>query len=113
MHFVIRNTLHVALLSFCIQFARSQNSSLYLSTEVYAVEDFGAVGDGITVDTDAIQQAIAKCSTTGGFVGFQSGKTYLTGTLTLTSNAILRIAEGATLLASTRVGPCKKPSLKI
>ncbi len=39
------------------------------------VEDFGAKGDGVTDDTDAINKAISSL-TGGGTVIFQSGKTY-------------------------------------
>ena len=44
------------------------------------VKDFGAVGDGKTLDTAAIQRAIDA----GGVVNFPPG-TYLTGTLYLKS----------------------------
>ncbi len=59
------------------------------------VRDFGAVGDGITKDTAAIQKAIDA----GGIVHFSPG-TYLAGTLYLKSNGGLELEPGATLLAS-------------
>ena len=59
------------------------------------VHDFGAVGDGKTKDTAAIQKAID----TGGMVYFPSG-VYLSGTLYLKSNGGLDLAPGAVLLAS-------------
>ena len=59
------------------------------------VRDFGAVGDGITKDTAAIQKAIDA----GGIVHFPPG-TYLAGTLYLKSNGGLELEPGATLLAS-------------
>jgi len=59
------------------------------------IKDFGAVGDGITLDTKAIQRAIDM----GGEVYIPQG-TYLTGTLYLKSNGGLNFAPGAVLKAS-------------
>ena len=59
------------------------------------VKDFGAVGDGVTKDTAAVQRAIDA----GGTVVFPPG-TYLCGTLYLKSHGGLRLEAGATLLAS-------------
>ncbi|MBO4528981.1 MAG: glycoside hydrolase family 28 protein, partial [Victivallales bacterium] len=53
------------------------------------VRDFGAVGDGITKDTAAIQKAIDA----GGIVRFPPG-TYLSGTLYLKSNGELELEPG-------------------
>jgi len=57
--------------------------------------DFGAVGDGRTKDTGAIQRAIDA----GGMVFFPPG-VYLSGTLYLKSHGGLELAPGAVLLAS-------------
>ena len=59
------------------------------------VRDFGAVGDGRTKDTAAIQKAIDA----GGMVFFPPG-VYLSGSLYLRSNGGLELAPGAILLAS-------------
>lgn len=59
------------------------------------VKDYGAVGDGKTKDTAAIQKAIDA----GGIVFFPPG-VYLSGTLYLKSNGGLDLAPGAVLLAS-------------
>ncbi len=59
------------------------------------VRDFGAVGDGVTKDTIAIQKAIDA----GGMVFFPPG-VYLSGTLYLKSNGGLELAPGAILLGS-------------
>lgn len=59
------------------------------------VKDFGAAGDGVTLDTAAIQSALDA----GGIVHFPEG-TYLTGSIYLRSNGGLDLAPGAVILAS-------------
>ncbi|GIV34308.1 MAG: hypothetical protein KatS3mg031_1843 [Chitinophagales bacterium] len=58
--------------------------------QVYNITDFGAVGNGSTVNTAAIQAAIDTCSITGGTVLVPTG-TFVTGTLVLKSNVTLEI----------------------
>jgi len=55
----------------------------------YTPEQFGAVGDGVTLDTISIQAAINAANAAGGKQVFFSKKTYLTGGLTLLSNVTL------------------------
>jgi hypothetical protein len=45
-------------------------------SESYNVKDYGAVGDGDTVDTDSINEALTAASTAGGLVVFPPG-TYI------------------------------------
>ncbi len=67
----------------------------------FNVRDFGAVGDGTTLDTVAIQRAIDEASKQGGQVVIPEG-TFLSGTLHLRSNVDLHLAKGAILLGSAR-----------
>ena len=70
------------------------------SINAYDIKDFGAMGDGLTLDTSAIQAAIDACgANTGGTVVVPKG-TYLTGTLVLRDNVTLYLAADATLLGS-------------
>ena len=61
------------------------------------VKDYGAVGDGLTNDTAAIQKAIND----GGMVYFPAG-VYVTGTLYLKSNGGLCLDAGAVIRGSLR-----------
>ncbi|HEX7845398.1 MAG TPA: glycoside hydrolase family 28 protein [Chitinophagaceae bacterium] len=64
------------------------------------VRIFGAKGDGITLDTRPIQQAIDKAhANKGGVVTLPAG-TYKIGTLILKDNVELHLQNGATLLGS-------------
>lgn len=63
------------------------------------VKNFGALGDGVTDDTAAIQTAI-HCLPENGLLHFPAG-TYLTAPLTLKSRITLSLGEGAVLLGAT------------
>lgn len=54
------------------------------------VADFGAVGDGVTDDTAAINAAIAAVTATGGGTVFFSAKNYKVTTINLRSNIYLQ-----------------------
>ncbi len=61
---------------------------------------FGAVGDGLTDDTRAVQACIdAVAQAGGGRVTFPSGRTFLCGPLQLKGNTEYHFEQGATLLA--------------
>ena len=71
------------------------------STDTISVRDLGATGDGVSLDTLAIQSAIDTCAAQkGGTVYFPAGD-YLTGTLILKANVTLKLAPQARLLGST------------
>lgn len=64
---------------------------------IYNVYEYGAKGDGVSNDQEAIQKAINKCKGTGGIVLFPKGK-FLTGQLQLGSDMTLQIDSLATIL---------------
>lgn len=66
----------------------------------YNITDYGAVGDGMTKNTEAFRKAIEACSADGGGrVVVPQGK-FLTGAIYLESDVNLHISEGATVLFS-------------
>jgi polygalacturonase len=67
---------------------------------IWNVVDFGAIGDGSTLDTAAISNAIVACSEAGGGTVLIPGGHYLTGAIELKSHVRLELDTGATLLAS-------------
>ena len=69
---------------------------------IYNVRDYGAKGDGKTLDTSAIQSAIDKCfNEKGGTVVIPAGD-FLSGTLELKSNVTLHITASGKLLGSPK-----------
>ncbi len=65
----------------------------------YNILHYGAVPDGVTKCTKAIQAAIDDCGKLGGRVVIPAGR-YLSGTLVLRSNIDLHLEAGATLISS-------------
>jgi polygalacturonase len=64
------------------------------------VRDLGALGDGTTKDTTAIQRAIDRCHVLGGGEVLVPSGNYLTGALALKSNTTLRLEKDAVILGS-------------
>lgn len=80
--------------------ARTQPSSRGV---IYNVSDYGAIGDGVTLCTTAIQQAIDDCASNGGgIVHFNTG-IYLSGSIFLKSNVILDIPKGVQISGSQNI----------
>lgn len=71
-----------------------------LGTRVYNIRDFGAVGDGKTLDTAAVQAAIDACSRDQGGTVLVPAGVFVIGTIELKSNVTLRIAAKGTVLGS-------------
>ncbi len=67
----------------------------------FDIRDFGAVGDGETLNTAAIQAAIDACAKAGGGRVCVSGGTYITGTIFMRSFTELSVEANAVLKASS------------
>ena len=67
---------------------------------VYNVREFGAVGDGKTLDSPAINKAIEVCAQKGGGTVYLPPGTYLSGSIHLKSNIHLYLDAGATILGA-------------
>ena len=69
-------------------------------TGVFDVRAFGAVGDGRSIDTPAVNRAIAAASSAGGgTVCFSAGE-YACYTIHLRSHVSLHLSAGATIIAA-------------
>ncbi len=72
-------------------------------SRILNVKTFGAVGDGNSYDTRAIQQAIDQCSLKGGGIVYFPQGDYLVGTLVLKSHVTLFLESQAKILGSTKL----------
>lgn len=72
-----------------------------LSVSIFRVQDFGAAGNGKTIDTASFQTAIDKAAKVGGEVLVKPGQ-YICGTIHLRSHIRLSLMPGASIVASPR-----------
>ena len=67
---------------------------------MFTITDFGAIGDGKTVNTAAIQKAIDSCASAGGGTVVVPAGVFMTGTIWLRSHVELHIENGGVILGS-------------
>jgi len=65
--------------------------------KVFPISDYGAMGDGVAKNTEAINAAIAACAEAGGGVVLVPAGAWLTGAIHLKSNVNLHLSENAVL----------------
>jgi len=70
------------------------------SLPVYSVLDYGVRNDGMTMNTQQIQQLIDRVSYLGGGIVYFPPGNYLTGTIYLKSHINFHIESGAVILGS-------------
>ena len=75
--------------------------TLNFTDRTFNIVDFGAIADGVTLNTSAIKKAIDSCSNLGGGKVIIPKGVFLTGPIHLKSNVNLHIEEGAEVLFST------------
>jgi polygalacturonase len=94
-------SVSIAIIVACCGVAAAQGGG-----KICKVQDYGAKGDGETLDTAAIQKAIDDCSSLptewhGNIVRLAGAPKFISAPLLLKSHTTLEIAAGTTLEAST------------
>jgi polygalacturonase len=101
----LADAIGLAPLALALALATSTAAAQVLRGDPCSPLTYGAVGDGITDNTTAIQSAINACARMGGGpvrLPLEGGKgMYLTGPITLASHVTLQIDKGVTLLGTT------------
>ena len=69
-------------------------------TRVLSIVDYGAVADGVTLNTEAIQATIDQVSSLGGGTVLVPSGVYLTGSIWLKDNVNLHLKAGAVIKGS-------------
>lgn len=78
-------------------------SSFAQEVGVFNVKSNGAKGDGLTLDTKAIQKTVDDCAAQGGGTVFFPAGRYVTATIFLKDNITLDIPASTTLLGATDI----------
>ena len=76
--------------------------SAFAAPKTFVANDYGAIGDGTTLNTSSIQKTIDAAAAVGGTITLKPG-TYLSGSLFLKSGVTFDVPEGATILGSERL----------
>ncbi len=97
---MLRPLLTTLALAATLALPRTTSAAPVPGSIVYDVKAHGATGDGHTLDTAAINRAIATASAAGGGTVYFSPGTYLSASIQLQNNITLYLEAGATIEAA-------------
>ena len=79
---------------------RQEKLEIIAKPKIFNVRSYGAVGDGVAMETEAIQKTIDACHAAGGGVVWVPAGDFVIGTVHLKSHITLSLDYGASLLGS-------------
>ena len=82
----------ISILCFWVYVLNAQQSP-----SIFNIKNYGARGDGKTINTQAINKAVTTCADAGGGTVFVPAGTYLTGTVQMKSHVTLLLEKGAVI----------------
>jgi polygalacturonase len=103
------SSLLKTFLAIFVGFLFTANVNAQTQQIFYNVNNFGAKGDGVAIDGNAINKAIDEAANAGGGTVYFPAGNYLSGSIHLKSNICLFIDQGATLIASSDSDQFDKP----
>jgi polygalacturonase len=106
----MKNKLSIALL---LAFACFANMALANPNKTYNIAEHGAIADGTTLNTKAIQSVIDDCANNGGGTVVIPKGEFLSGALFLKPGVNLELQEGAILKGSTDINDYPKVMTRI
>jgi Glycosyl hydrolases family 28 len=106
-----RFLLGIAAITAPCRAARAQTGG---RSSIHDVRLYGAAGDGVHLDTKAIQAAVDRCAHSGGGTVLFPAGVYLSGTIVLKANVTLQIEAGAILRGGLNLAdyPAHVPALR-
>ena len=97
----MRNGIIVGvLLTASVNAGLGQTAKFVSESKILNIEDYGAFGDGVTLNTEALQKTIDACHAAGGGVVWVPAGDFVIGTVHLKSHVTLSLDYGASLLGS-------------
>lgn len=94
------SVIRTIIISILFMSFMQEGFSLTNTKEYYNVKDYGAVGDGKTLDNPAINKAIEAAAKNGGGTVFLPAGTYLSGSIRLKSNITLFLDVGSVIIGA-------------
>ncbi|GGF26783.1 glycoside hydrolase family 28 protein [Hymenobacter cavernae] len=107
---IVANRLIFCILLLGLSLLASSASAMRRASRSYVISEYGAVGDGQTLNTSAIQAVIDKCSAAGGGVVVVPAGTFLTGAIFLKPGVNLSVLKDGVLKGS--INPDDYPQIQ-
>ena len=79
------------LLSALVETGWSQTAKSAAESKVFSIKNYGAVGDGVAMETEAVQKTNDACHDAGGGVIWVPAGDFQIGTIILKSNVTLSL----------------------